>query len=95
MTMENFLSYLQQLLSMVSMNNRESVVLAEAALENTIALAVNSGKVDPVTLRAMRTAQAKFRYLMIHKDDFEGKPGQYLENRKRRQRLSNVIVPGC
>lgn len=95
MTMENFLSYLQQLLSMVSMNNRESVVLAEAALENTIALAVNSGKVDPVTLRAMRTAQGKFHYLMMHKADFEGKPGQYLENRKRRQRLSNFIVPGC
>ena len=57
MSFDNFLSYLQQLLSMVSPKNEYSIALAKTALSSTIMLARTSGKVDNLTSKAMYQLQ--------------------------------------
>ena len=45
MTMENFLSYLQQLLTMVDSRNEWSIALAKTALSAVFSLAKSSGMI--------------------------------------------------
>ena len=45
MTMENFLSYLQQLLTMVDSRNECSIALAKTALSASFSLAKSSGMI--------------------------------------------------
>lgn len=45
MTMENFLSYLQQLLTMVDSRNECSIALAKTALSAVFSLAKSSGMI--------------------------------------------------
>lgn len=45
MTMENFLSYLQQLLTMVDSKNECSIALAKTALSAVFSLAKSSGMI--------------------------------------------------
>ncbi len=95
MTISNFLSYLQQLLSMIDPKDRYSVALAKNALSATCELAKISGKADPQTIRAMWRAEEEFEYLAENAKDFIGEPGAYEENEKRRRRLMNVVYPSC
>lgn len=95
MSLKNFIAYLQQLLTMIDPLNEYSVALAKNALSATIALAEVSGKADMPTRRAMRGAEAKFRYLAEHAQDFAGTPGNYKENEQKRQRLEMVVYPHC
>lgn len=66
MSMSNFLSYLQQLLSMIDPENRYSVALAQTALDATVELAMASEKASPRTIRAMMAAKNEFQYLASH-----------------------------
>lgn len=95
MSYDNFLSYLQQLLTMVESKNAYSVALAKSALSQTIALARISGKTDALTLRTMLMAERQFENLSEHRADFAGVPREYEENRIRRRRLGQVLRPGC
>ena len=95
MSMENFLSFLQQLLTMVESNNISSIALAKTALVSTIGVARSSGKVDAITLRSMMIAEQEFEVLVRHRDDFAGVPGEYQKNQVKRQRLVHMIRPGC
>ena len=95
MSLNNFASYLQQILSMIDPNDPYSVALGKAALSATILLAETSHKADSLTLRAMRSADNQFQYLAENAKDFAGKPGQYEENEKRRRRLLMCITPSC
>lgn len=95
MSFDNFLSYLQQLLSMVSPKNEYSIALAKTALSSTIMLARASGKVDNLTSKAMYRAEHTFEYLVEHADDFKGVPGDYTGNKHKRMALSHMIQPGC
>ena len=95
MSMDNFLSYLQQLLTMVDSTDAYSVALAKTALSTIIALAKASGKANSVVLRAMTVAERRFECLVEHKDDFAGIPGEYQENEVKRQRLAHIVRPGC
>lgn len=52
MSFNNFISFLQQILTMVDENDRCSIALATSILSSTIALAEASGKVDPITRRS-------------------------------------------
>lgn len=95
MSFDNFLSYLQQLLSMVSPKNKYSIALAKTALSSTIMLAQASGKVDDMTSKSMYRAENLFEYLVNHADDFRGVPGDFTGNKHKRMKLAHVIQPGC
>lgn len=95
MTMDNFLSYLQQLLTMVDPGNDYSIELAKTALSTVFSLAKVSGKADVLVLRTMKSAEAQFVYLAAHKADFVGVPGEYQKNQVKRQRLAHMVIPCC
>lgn len=95
MSMDNFLSYLQQLLTMVDSRNDCSIALAKTSLSAVFGLAKASGKADSIVLRAMMIAEREFEYLVEHKADFVGVPGEYQKNKVKRQRLSHMVMPGC
>ncbi len=95
MSMDNFLSYLQQLLTMVEPGNASSITLAKTALTTIIELARISNKADTITIRAMMNAESYFGYLVEHREDYIGVPGEYQKNQIKRQRLSHVVVPTC
>lgn len=95
MSEKNFLSYLQQLLSMVDPEDKYSIALAQMALDATVELARGSGKANPVTLRMMIAAKGMFRRLVAHRDDYAGVPGEYETNKQKRRRLAMMFQPGC
>lgn len=95
MSINNFIAYLQQILSMIDSKDKYSVALGEAALNATIALAQASEKIDEETYRAMMIAQREYRYLAENAKDYAGKPGRFDENEKRRRRLLMAISPSC
>lgn len=95
MSFDNFLSYLQQLLTMVEPENLYSVALAKGALSQTVALARISSKTDSVTYRTMLMAERQFEYLAEHRADFAGVPGEYDRNKIKRRRLGLILRPGC
>ena len=95
MTIDNFLSFLQQLLTMVDPDDQTSVALAKSSLLTTTALAESSKKIDKITFRAMRLAEDRIDYLIRHKDDYVGVPGEYQNNKIKRQRLAHILMPGC
>lgn len=95
MSMDNFLSFLQQILTMVEPENASSVALAKVALTSVLGLAKSSGKADAITIRSMMIAEREFEYLVGHKADYVGVPGEYQKNQVKRQRLAHMIVPSC
>lgn len=95
MSLNNFISYLQQILSMIDPNDPYSVALGKTALSATIRLAEVSEKAGPQTIRAMRIAENQFQYLAENAKDFAGKPGHYEENERRRHRLLMTVSPSC
>ena len=95
MSLENFLSFLQQIITITDPDNAASVALAKNAVVSVIALAYSSQKVDAFTWRVMHTAEMSLEQLLRHKDDFAGKPGDYTGNSNKRHRLLNVLRPGC
>ena len=90
-----FISFLQQLLTMLDKNDPVSVDTARSALSSLVSLAETSGKADGVTLRTMYAARSAFLLLAEHAEDFAGAPGKFLENEKKRSRLLNMLYPGC
>ncbi len=90
-----FISFLQQLLTMLDKNDPASVDTARSALSAVVSLAETSGKADGVTLRTMRAARNAFPFLVKHAEDFAGAPGAFLKNEKKRSRLLNMLYPGC
>ena len=40
-------------------------------------------------------ADRQFEYLVEHKADFVGVPGEYQKNQVKRQRLAHMVMPGC
>lgn len=95
MSLDNFISYLQQILSMINPKDKYSVALGKSALSTTIALAISSEKVDPLTHRTMMRAEDQFEFLAQSAKDFAGKPGDFDGNEKRRRRLLMSITPSC
>ena len=95
MTMDNFLSFLQQILTMTDTESASSVALAKAAVTAVAGLAKSSKKTNGITLRAMMNAEMYFDALLVHKDDYAGVPGEYQQNQIKRQRLEHMLNPHC
>lgn len=95
MSVENFLSFLQQLITMTDPDDKAAVALAKSALFAVSGLARSSGKIDPMTNRIMLCAEMRLELLIRHKADFAGTPGDYAGNQRKRHRLLNMLSPGC
>lgn len=95
MSTERFITLLQEILTMVDKNDMESVTKARNALSAIVELAFESQKANAITLRVMRRAESMFDSLVSNADDFSGKPGDYLNNNKKRKRLLAMLSPGC
>ncbi len=95
MSEQNFLSFLQQVLTMVNPADETSIELGKRALNAVIELALSSRKVSAPVVRMMYVAEGCFDHLIKNADHFIGKPGQYAENEQRRRRLANAIRPSC
>lgn len=95
MSTERFIVLLQEILTMMDKKDMMSIAMAKNALSAIVALAFSSGKADAITLRVMRRAEEMFDHLAINADDFSGKPGDRLNNNKKRKRLLAMLSPSC
>ncbi len=95
MSLDSFLRLLQELLTMVNPGDGLSIECAQTTLRMIVALARDSGKVDPYTLRCMDRATLIFKDLVHHRKDFIGSPGNFQANNAKRQRLQNMLYPSC
>lgn len=96
MSFDQFIRFLQSLLTMVSKNNtEESIKKGTEILHNLYNLALSSHTADMQTTLAIRVACGEFEYLAYNADQFAGVPGQYSQNQAKRQRLSMVVTPHC
>ncbi len=95
MSRDNFLSLLQQLLTMVDKENPSSIALAKTILVSVEGLVDTTHKTDALTQRMIHIANHQFESLVRHQEDFAGVPGAYQENAVKRQRLMHMIMPGC
>ena len=95
MSEKRFLQTLQALLSMVDPDSPTSVACVKNVLESIHALALSSGKCDPITLRIMAVAMADIDKLIYYRDDFAGVKGDYNGNAAKRRRLEQMLMPGC
>lgn len=95
MRFERFIELLQALITMTNPNNEEEILNARNILKNLLELARSSQMVDPLTLRTMMQAYQEFTYLLRHREDFAGKPGDVAANQAKRHRLAMVVRPGC
>lgn len=87
MSMDNFFSFLQQILTMVDPESTASMEMAKEALASVAKLAEASGKVEKNTLSYMRDAEADFEQLVWDREIFIGKPGAYKQNQIKREKL--------
>lgn len=88
MSTHNFLSYFQQLLTMVESGNPYSVALARTALNTTVEMARLSRQSDEKTLRLMMKVQSQFDYFLQHRKEYMRIPDNHEENSKRRRMIS-------
>ncbi len=95
MSFERFLELLQALVTMTNPNDEEQVLNAKNILRNLLELADRSHMADRITLDTMEQAYHKFTFLLRHREDFAGKPGDYMANQAKRQRLAMMVRPGC
>ncbi len=95
MSEQNFLSFLQQLLTMIDPEDTDSIELGRKALNAVIELAISSHKANASVVRMMMNAENCFDYLVRNAIHFIGAPGQFADNQQRRRRLANALRPGC
>ena len=96
MSIENFLSFLQQLLTIVDPEDPQSVNMVKSLLLDLKILSDHTTKPFGFSTRSLITAaNSEINYLIAHSSEFAGKPGEYDANRKKRQRLQFLLTPHC
>ncbi len=95
MSLNRFIMFLQELITMTNCDDRLAVAMAQNILSSLVALAFESQKADSITLRTMKNAEKTFEYIIAHANDFKGVPGDYENNEKKRRRLRLMLVPSC
>ena len=93
MSRQKFLEYLQTILTMA--DTKEQKAYAHMSLIALRDLSRQSNKIDAIVVRMMMMAEQRFEYLWDQRDEFVGRPGEYTENQKKRNRLAMYIAPGC
>ena len=95
MSLENYLMFLQQVITMTDPEDVSARALAKISLESVLAMAKKSGMSDYLTINVMSSAVESIEFLLSNKKDFAGKKGAYLENKTKRQRLFMALKPHC
>ena len=95
MSLDDFLKFLQDILTMVEPGDANSVKLGKISVGSIVDLALNSGKVDPMTARVMREVTFAYENLVKRKKEFAGERGKFDENEQKRRRLTMVLHPRC
>ena len=95
MTTSRFIAFLQEILTMVDLNDEYSVALAKNAILATIGLARASQKTDFMTGRIMRSVELHLEELLRQAADFAGKPGDHIGNEQKRRKLEAMFFPHC
>ena len=96
MSTENFLSFLQQLLTIVDPKDQQSVNMVKRLLSDLKTLSdYNTKSFEMFTRKMIEAANLEIDYLIAHRSEFAGKPGKYDANYKKRQRLHMLLAPNC
>ena len=95
MSLDSFLSYLQQLITMVDPEDPYSVDLAKDALDATVEITLKSQMASQVVQDVMKEARREFQFIVKHKDSYAGVPGDLIMNGIKRRRLGTILRPGC
>ena len=96
MTVENFLSFLQQLLTIVNPNDQQSVNMVKSLLLDLKILSDHDTKTfGRLTYMTIAAANSQIDFLIEHSSEFAGKTGEYDANYKKRQRLHILLAPHC
>lgn len=95
MSLQSFIIYLQELLTMVDPKDSQSITIAFRALTATEELARRSRKADGMTCRIMGRAIDHFEELVQTSADFAGVPGDTISNTQKRRRLLMTLRAGC
>ncbi|MDO4755059.1 MAG: hypothetical protein Q4A54_01860 [Parabacteroides sp.] len=93
MSLEMFIRLLQSLITMA--DTPENVERANSILISLCQMGNSSRKVDRLTAYAMHIAASSFDYLVAHRKEFAGVPGQVAINKQKRHRLRMFLSPGC
>ena len=97
MTMEQFVAFLQNLITItwksIDDEENEMVEAAEEILRKLIFL--SDGCRTEFSCRYIMCALHEFRNLLNHKEDFMMIPGDDEGNNARRNRLSSALYPYC
>ena len=95
MSLDSFLSYLQQLITMVDPEDPYSVDLAKDALDATVEITLKSQMASQVVQDVMKEARREFQFIVKHKDSYARVPGDLIMNGIKRRRLGTILRPGC
>lgn len=95
MSEKRFLETLQALLTMVDPDSETSIACVKATITNILALAKSSQKCNHMAVYMMEQALFMMDHLILSRDDFAGRPGDYAGNTAKRQRLGLVLRPHC
>lgn len=93
MEMDDFLVFLQQVLTMVDARDPGSIDLGNVALITVTGLARKSDRTSPMVLKTMEASMHLFGQLIAHREEFIPVPGETQKNQLRKQRLLKVIQP--
>ena len=97
MSLKDYLKFLQNLITMLDPNDKQSCECFENALRAVFQMMRMSGKADGITMEHAWEAQLphSVHALIRMRDEFAGVPGEYEKNKKKRERLLHVIAPHC
>lgn len=95
MNEDTFLKLLQSLITMTDAKDATSIACSKSILVNLDALLRSSGMANGIVMRMVMNAERIFEDLIIHKNDFAGKPGEIKSNKAKRDRLAMMLYPHC
>lgn len=95
MNRDTFLKFLQSLITMTDAKDPTSIASAKAILVNLDGLIRSSGMANGQVMRMVVNAERIFENLILHKDEFAGKPGEVSNNKVKRDRLEMTLFPHC
>ena len=95
MNRDTFLKFLQSLITMTDANDPASIASAKAILVNLCGLIRSSGMANGQVMSMVTNAEQIFENLVLHKEDYAGKPGDVNKNKAKRNRLEMTLFPHC
>lgn len=95
MNYDTFLKLLQSIITMTDAKDPASIACAKAVLVNLNGLIRSSGMADGAVMRIVYGAERNFDHLVLHKEEFAGKPGEIRQNKAKRDRLRMTLSPHC